>query len=145
MTTKDHAKLLGIFHLIQAGLQVFTAVMLLFIYGGVGGFFLANARREEEQIMGGVFLVLAVVVGIIAGFTALLYGYSGWNLFKDKKHSKAWTIVVSVLSLPGIPLGTALGVYGLWFTFGDEGKAYYDGEQSLQNVGNPPPPPNSWQ
>ncbi len=144
MTTKDHAKLLGIFHLIQAGLQLFVALVILVIYGGIGGVFLMNARREDEQIVGGLFLVFSIVLGIVCVAFALLYAYSGWNLFKDKPHSKVWTIIVSIVSLLGFPLGTALGVYGLWFTFGDEGKAYYDENTSVGTF-KPPPPPNSWQ
>jgi hypothetical protein len=44
------------------------------------------------------------------------------------------------------PLGTAVGVYGLVFIFGDNGKAYFDSPEygRFPNV-NVPPPPNSWQ
>lgn len=145
MTTKDHTKLLGIFFLIHAGLQVFTGLIVTIIYGGMGGVFLANARRDEEQFMGIIFVVMSVVVGIIILAFAALFGMTGWKLFKNKPHSKVWVIIGSVLCLFGFPLGTALGVYGLWFALGDNGKEFYDGANVMNNYQTPPPPPNSWQ
>jgi len=52
-------------------------------------------------------------------------------------------IIASIICLPGIPLGTALGVYGLWFFFGEQGKSYYESGGMMASA--PPPPPNSWQ
>jgi hypothetical protein len=37
--------------------------------------------------------------------------------------------------------GTAVGVYGLWFVFGDQGKAFFDGPDFIPP---PAPPPNNW-
>ena len=41
------------------------------------------------------------------------------------------------------PLGTAAGVYGMWFLFGDEGKRFYlgGGQPQFQSL---PPTPGSW-
>jgi hypothetical protein len=146
MTAREHARLLGIFHIVQACLQIFTGLIIFVLYAGIGGVFMASAGREEEQIFGGIFVGLAFVLIIVMIPFALLYGYSGWKLFKGQPHSKVWPIVVSIMCLPGIPLGTALGIYGLWFVFGEEGKLFYDGEISrTANNYAPPPPPNSWQ
>lgn len=145
MTTQDHAKLLGVFHLIQAGLQIFSGILVFLIYGGLGGLFLANSQRQEDQIFGGIFIVAAIIIGILMIPFAALYAYSGWKLFKNQPHSKVWTIIASALCLLSFPLGTALGAYGLWFVLGDQGKAFYDGEIPSNNIYSPPPPPNSWQ
>ncbi len=143
MTIREHGRLLGIFFLIQAGLQVFGGIFAVLIYGGLGGAMLANSRREEEQVMGGVFLVLAFVVAglilIFAGLNAL----AGWKLFKNKTGARIWGIVASCIALLGFPLGTALGVYGLWFFFGDAGR-HYDAQAGDIGSNYPPPPPNNW-
>jgi hypothetical protein len=53
-------------------------------------------------------------------------------------------IVVCSLMLLSFPLGTALGVYGLWFLLGDMGKALYTGTPMPVREDPAPPPPNSW-
>ena len=39
---------------------------------------------------------------------------AGWGLLNDKPWARILTIVLSALSLLSVPIGTALGIYGLW-------------------------------
>ena len=144
MTARDHNKLLSIFFFIMGGLQLFAGVIVIFVYGGLGTVMLSTARKSEEQTMGGVFLVLAVVVGLFVLAFAGLFLFTGWKLLKEQAIGRTLGIIGSILSLMSFPLGTALGVYGLWFFFGDQGKAFYSGYRGNLNS-QPPPPPNSWQ
>jgi len=146
MTAKDHNKLLSIFFLIQGGLQLIAGIFIALIYGGLGAAFLTTSRRGEEQMMGGIFLVIAVLAGLFVLIFAGLNLLTGWKLMKEQPGARILGIIASCLVLLGFPLGTALGIYGLWFLFGDQGKQFYSG------IGNgglsqtpPPPPPQSWQ
>jgi uncharacterized membrane protein len=145
MTAKDHNKLLGVFHLIQGGLQAFAGFMLALVYGVLGLAFKSNAQQPEQQMMGTIFLVLAFAIApfilIFAGINLM----AGYKLLKEKAGARTWAIVASIVCLPGIPLGTALGIYGLWFLFGEEGKRFYLGGEQQQNMFAPPPPPQNWQ
>ncbi len=144
MTAKEHNKLLSIFFFAQGGLQLFGGVLMALIYGGMGSFMLASARREEEQVMGGIFVVLAVVIGLVILLFAALDLFVGYSLLKERSIGRTLGIIMSVISLFGFPLGTALGIYGLWFLLGDVGKNFYLGNSSsLSSI--PPPQPNSWQ
>jgi hypothetical protein len=62
----------------------------------------------------------------------------------DKPGARNWGIAASIICLLSVPLGTALGVYGLWFLFGEEGKRHYlgGGDYAPRSF---PPPPNNWQ
>jgi len=142
MTAKDHNKLLGIFFFINAGLSVLGGLFVGLIYGGMGAMMLANGRRQEET-MGAIFLVMAVVVTAMVLVFAAFYGFAGWKIYKEQKIGRILGIVASSICLLSFPLGTALGVYGLWFLLGDQGKAFYEGREMMP-VGSPPPP-NSWQ
>jgi uncharacterized membrane protein len=152
MTAKDHNKLLSIFHLIQGGLQAFGGIVVGLVYGILGMAFAANAHRPEEQIMGTIFIVLAFVVAPLALIFAGINLTAGYKMLKEKPGARTWAIIASIVCLPGVPLGTALGVYGLWFTFGDEGKRFYlGGGQQQQPLFDAPqqqqfnaPPPNNW-
>lgn len=142
MTAKEHNKLLSIFMLVQGGLQIFGGIFVALIYGGMGAFMLSAARRSDEQAMGAFFLIAAVVVGVLVSIFAGLMLLTGWKLLKQKPGARTWGIVASIVALLGFPLGTALGVYGLWFLFGEDGKRFYAGDSAANNY---PPPPNNWQ
>lgn len=125
MTASDHNRLLGIFHLIQGGMSAFSGLLLGIVYGIIGTIFLSNSRHPDEQFMGTLFLILAFVVAPIILLFAGIHLMAGYKLFKEKPGARTWGIISSIISLPGMPLGTALGVYGLWFLFGEEGKRFH--------------------
>ncbi len=98
-------------------------------------------------MMGTIFVVMAFVIAPIILLFAAVNLTAGYKMLKEKMGARNWGVAASILSLLSIPLGTALGVYGLWFLFGDEGKQFYHlgGAPRQQNVFNPPPPPQNWQ
>lgn len=144
MTTKDHRNILGILFLVQCGLQVFGGLFAVLIYGGMGTFMLTNSHRSEDQAMGGFFIVAGIVAALFVFIVAALDFMAGWKLFKGKPKARGWAIAASIISLLGFPLGTALGVYGLWFLFGEAGKDLDLEHGNMMNSNYPPPPPNSW-
>ncbi len=147
MTAKDHNKLLGIFHLVQGGLQAFGGIVIGLVYGVLGIVFSANAHRPDEQFLGTMFIVLAFIIAPLVLIFAGINLTAGYKMLKEKPGARTWAIIASIVCLPGIPLGTALGVYGLWFMFGEEGKQFYlnGGQERQPMFGYTPPPPNNWQ
>ncbi len=142
MTARDHNRLLGIFFLIQGGLAAFGAVIVAVIYGGMGTMLLTSAREHEAQTVGGIMMAAAVIAGFFVLVFSLFYLIAGWKVYKEAPAGRILGIIASILCLTSFPLGTALGVYGLWFLFGEMGKAFYEGDRFSSQV---PPPPNSWQ
>ncbi|WKN29733.1 hypothetical protein PZB74_12220 [Porifericola rhodea] len=61
---------------------------------------------------GGLGFILAAM-----GAVSIL---GGWGLLKHQEWARILIIILSILSLPGVPVGTALGVYGLWVLFSEE-------------------------
>ena len=143
MTAKDHNKLLSIFLLVQGGLLLSGGLFFTLIYGGIGLSFLTMARKSEEQTIGGIFLVLALIIAPVILIIAGVMLMAGWKMLKEKTNARTWGIVASCISLLGFPLGTALGIYGLWFLLGEQGKQFYSGGIGTNKY--PPPPPNNWQ
>jgi hypothetical protein len=85
-------------------------------------------------------MIIVVIVSLAFSVPKIVAGY---GLRKGRSWAKIWTIIACVLAVMSVPLGTAVGVYGLWFVFGDAGKAYFDGPDfARQQV---PPQPNNWQ
>ncbi len=142
MTAKEHNKTLGILFLVYLGLQVLGLVVGLVVIIGFSGLFLSEMGTNDAMPLGlmiGMFGVILVVSVILLIPIAL----AGYKIYKEKPNARIWGIIASIISLLSFPIGTALGVYGLWFLFGEQGKLFYEGGQI--GIENPPPPPNSWQ
>lgn len=142
MTAKDHNKTLGILFLVYGGLQAFGLLISLFMFGGMGAALVA-AGKNDEQVGGAVFLALALIIGIISIAILVPTLMAGFKLLKAQSSARIWAIVAAILALISFPFGTALGIYALWFLFGDEGKRFY-GSARLAQGNYAAPPPNSW-
>lgn len=144
MTARDHNKLLSIFYFIQAGLQLFGGVIIFVVYVILGGAMMSTSR-QQDQMMGGIFMAVGVVLGIVMLVLGAFTLLTAFNVLKEKPIGRTLGIVISILMLISFPIGTALGIYGLWFFFGEAGKNFYASLGSGSAAPPPPPAPSSWQ
>jgi hypothetical protein len=151
MNGKEQARLLGLFLWLLTGFQLFIVVLIGFIYLVVFGAVFASAPRNANdpppELIGGI---LIIVMAFVLGITILISIpkiVAGYGLRKGKSWAKIWAIIACIMACMSFPLGTAVGVYGLVFIFGENGRAYFDGPEfgRFPNANVPPPPPNSWQ
>lgn len=75
----------------------------------------------------GIILIPGMIISV-------LYIIAGAGLIKQRPWARVMTIIISIVSLPGLPFWTALGVYGLWLMLSAEGmkgwEAYIRGDVS---------------
>ncbi|MCC6451537.1 MAG: hypothetical protein IT171_01530 [Acidobacteria bacterium] len=145
MAPKEHNKLVGIFLLVHGSMQALIMAFIALIYLFMGGAMFAAAGREGA-VVGLFFIVFVlVVVGVGVLFT-LPQIIGGLKMMRENPSARTWGIIGSIIACLSFPLGTAAGVYGLWFLFGDVGKWFYlQGGNQIAFQSPPPPPPNSWQ
>jgi hypothetical protein len=109
-----HVKVLGVLHIVLGAFGVLGAVVLMLAFGGATGIVGATADPEEAAIalpilgITGAGLVAFVLLTSVPGIIA------GWGLLKFRPWARILGIVLSILALIMIPLGTIVGVYGLW-------------------------------
>ena len=121
----EHVKILGILHVAYGILGVLAGIIVLVIFGGLAGLVSVADRSGDSliavPILGGigafVFLLLLALSlpGIIAGF----------GLIELRPWARILTIVLSALELMSVPLGTVLGVYGLWVLLSPGGEQLF--------------------
>lgn len=73
----------------------------------------APTPAEAAQVAKSMVMV-AVTVLIISG---ILWIINGWALLNRKPWARILTIILSILSLLSFPIGTIVGIYGLWAMF----------------------------
>jgi len=123
-------KILAIGFMAFAAIFFITFVLLLVVTTGTFvalGITLANESGDGQQagigILGGVFaIVFYVVLGLIC---VLPTAVASWKLFKRRRRARLWGTIAAILVVPILPLGTILGVCGLWFFFSAKGKQFY--------------------
>jgi hypothetical protein len=121
----EHVKILGIMHLVYGILGVLAGIIVLVIFGGLAGLVSVADRSGDSliavPILGGIgafvfILLLALSLpGIIAGL----------GLLQLRPWARVLTIVLSALELMSVPLGTVLGIYGLWVLLSPGGEQLF--------------------
>jgi len=146
MTGRDHARLLGLLMLIYAGFQfvmlIFSGVIVTVMFSTLIPEMSKMPRRANEPNPEALFGMISVIMiaALVVSFLFLIpHVIAGLGLRKEKTSVKIWAIIACILACLHLPLGTALGVYGLWFIFSDEGKRYFGDSRNFNQ-----PPPNNW-
>ena len=103
-------------HIVFGALGLFGALVVLLIFGGAAGIVgIANPHDAEAwriaiPIIGVVGTAIAVLV-LVLSLPGLI---AGFGLLRLRPWARILTIVLSALNLLNVPIGTALGIYGLW-------------------------------
>ena len=111
-------------------LNIFGWINIIFgiigILGGLcAGFIIFSsgliAATEEPEALGILTIVGTFVVGLVTliSLPAIL---GGWGLLRRKSWARILMIILSALNILNIPIGTAIGAYGLWILLNEETK-----------------------
>jgi hypothetical protein len=137
---RDHIKILGVLNIIMGSLTALAGFAVLLVMGGLAGFLAmggpdSSASDVENARVAAPWLgLIGICVAIFLVAVALPSIVGGWGLLKYKSWSRILMIVISGLNLIHIPLGTALGIYGLWVLLNEQTR------QLLESGGMLPPP-----
>lgn len=109
-----HVKVLGVLHIVIGAFGVFGALFLMMVFGSATGIVGATADPDEAAIalpllgLTGIWLVAFTLLTSVPGLVA------GWGLLKFRPWARILALVVSIVALIVIPIGTIVGLYGLW-------------------------------
>ena len=111
-----HVKVLGVLNVVLGGFGLLIAATLMLLFGGAS--WLVGATGDPDAAMAAP--VIGVMGAVIASFLLVLSlpgVIIGIGLLQLRPWARVAGIVISVLNLFNVPLGTVLGVYGLWVLF----------------------------
>ena len=132
---ESHVKLLGILYVVMGSLGVLGALVVLLIFGGIAGIVGVSGHTSDAAA---AIPILSGIGGILF-FVILLFSLPGLiggvGLLRLAPWSRIFMIVISALHLLSIPIGTALGVYGLWVLTKPETEALLSGRRYYQPAG----------
>jgi len=98
------------------GLMLLAVAAGFLVLGPSVGAFIGADQPGLGQVLGGVGIGAAVVLGAMA----LLYLLNGFGLWRFRNWGRVLTLVLGVLSLFAFPIGTVIGIITIWlFGFND--------------------------
>lgn len=119
---EQHIKILSVLFIIFGVLGIAVAIGFFMLGAGTTATILATDDSEEAAVgaawAGGCMTFIAALIGLLSVPSII----AGWGLSKKKSWARILTIIISILSLPQFPIGTAIGVYALVILFNDESK-----------------------
>lgn len=105
---------------IAAVLNIINGFIALF-GGGIAFMILpfsGLASGETTAILAtGLAAVIVISICLVFGLPSVIGGFGLWH---RKRWARIVLIIMAILNLPGIPIGTALGIYTLWVLFNSE-------------------------
>jgi len=119
----QHVKILGVLNIVWGAMGALGGLVLLAILGGVYG--IAGGAIGHNPGAQVALPIIVIIGSVIALFLLLLSVPSiiaGIGLLYFKPWARILALVISVLHLFNIPIGTALGIYGLWVLLSQEGQ-----------------------
>lgn len=124
---QQHVKILAVLHIILGGLGVMAALVIMLVFGGLAGIARFADNTGDGVLAGGVLGLIGAVVVIVVLIISLPELIAGIGLLNFQPWARILAIILAALELPGFPLHTALGVYGLWVLLSNEGAALFNG------------------
>ncbi len=112
---REHLRLLSIFYYIWAGFQSLGGLIGL-AFMGLGIFFvsspqIAQSNNPPPPWFGAIFAGMGALVFVTVEAMAALSFFTGRFLSRRQHHT--FCVVISALNCMSLPLGTALGVFGI--------------------------------
>ncbi|WP_240359771.1 hypothetical protein [Pyxidicoccus trucidator] len=108
---EGHRRILGILFLVMNALTLLVALGFGAVMLFMGQLGMEDAEAEVRAMM------FAITLGLTGCFllTALPGLATGVGLLKRRRWSRTLALVMGILAIPNMPLGTALGIYAIWF------------------------------
>ncbi len=123
---KQHVSVLGVLFIVFGALGLLAAIFLLVVMGGAASIISTVGADDPDAAV--VAPILGIVGGVLFFLVAALSipGLAvGIGLVKFQNWARIGGLILSAVNLLNFPLGTALGVYGLWVLLSKETEAVF--------------------
>jgi hypothetical protein len=111
---QTHVKILGVLYLVVSAFFLLMALFLLLVVGGTAGIVGATADPEDAAIAIPILGFAGTALAMFLGVFSLPGLATGYGLLTFRPWARVVGVVLSAVSLINLPVGTALGAYGLW-------------------------------
>lgn len=109
-----HVKVLGVLYLVMSGIGLLFALLIFFALGTAASIVGMSASPEDAAVAMPILGITGTALSALLLILSLPGLITGWGLLKLRPWARIVGIVLAVISLFNFPIGTAIGIYGLW-------------------------------
>jgi hypothetical protein len=123
---QQHIKILGVLNIVWGAMGAFGGLAMMVVLGVAFGIAGSVSHQQPEAFV--ALPIIAIIGGAISIFLLLMSVPAiivGIGLICFRPWARVLSIIISALHLLNIPIGTALGIYGLWVLFSQESQQYF--------------------
>jgi hypothetical protein len=129
-----HVKVLGVLYLALSALSLLAAAFILLAIGGAAATVGVAADPEDAAAAIPILGIAGTALGMLLLLFSLPGIVTGLGLLYFKPWARILGIVLSALNILNIPLGTVVGVYGLWVLLNKETEAMFKTPPTLPST-----------
>lgn len=126
-----HVKVLGVLNIVLGALGALAGMVVLLVFGGIAGIVSTSANTQDALTAVPILGLVGAGVCILLLVLSLPAIIAGVGLLKYRRWGRILAIVLSALNLLNVPIGTALGVYGLWVLLNAETESLFEGPRPV--------------
>lgn len=134
-----HVRLLGALNIVLGALGALAGIGLLLVFGGIAGIVGVSSHDPDALVAIPILGIIGTFICILLLVLSLPAILVGWGLLKYRPWARVLGIVLSALNLLSVPIGTVLGIYGLWVLLNAETERLFQNPPLQPNPANPTP------
>ncbi len=124
---ETHVRILATIRIVFGILGLIGALVVFLIFGGVAALVgVAGANQNSDALIAipilGIIGTAIVVLIVILSVPSLI---AGIGLLNFRPWARILTLIISAIDLLNVPIGTAIGVYGLWALLSPESERLF--------------------
>jgi hypothetical protein len=109
-----HVRALAVLQIVYSALGLLLGVAVFMLFGGIAAVVGLSAPVDESLVAVPVLAIIGGVASTILILLSLPRFIAGIGLLTHRNWARILTLIVSVVGLIDFPVGTGLGIYGLW-------------------------------
>lgn len=122
-----HVKVLAVLYIVLSGIGVLFALLMFFAAGTAASIVGMSAPPEDAAIAIPILGIAGTALASVLLLFSLPGLVTGWGLLKLRPWARILGIVLAVIGLINFPIGTAVGIYGLWVLLTKETERLFEG------------------
>ncbi|MBI2221591.1 MAG: hypothetical protein HYU53_10335 [Acidobacteria bacterium] len=122
-----HVKVLAVLYIVLSSIGLLVALLMFFAAGTAASIVGMSASPEDAAIAVPILGIAGTALGAVLLLFSLPGLVTGWGLLKLRPWARILGIVLGVICLINFPIGTAVGIYGLWVLLTKETERLFNG------------------
>jgi hypothetical protein len=123
---QSHVKAVAILHIVFGVLGIIGGLIAMLVLGGIAGIAAMADKSGDALIAVPILGAIATFVFALAFLLSIPGIIAGVGLLQFRPWARTLMIVLSAIHIFNFPVGTALGVYGLWALLAPETTALFN-------------------